>query len=173
MKRSIPIFILALMLSLASSTYAQKPTKLGHVDFAALYQLMPGMDSAQKQYQDYGQSLKTQMDAMQNEYESKMTDYQANSATMSDLIKKDKEKEILGLQERIQAFQQSAQESLAKKEQELTEPLITKARQAVKDVAKENGFTYIFNSAETLGNLIYWDGGEDVLPLVKKKLNLK
>jgi outer membrane protein len=161
------------MLSLTANTFAQKPVKLGHVDFAALYQLMPGMDSAQLKYQEYGQTLKAQMDAMQNEYESKLSDYQANSATMSDLIKKTKEKEILDLQERIQAFQQSAQESLAKKEQELTEPLITKARQAVKDVAKENGFTYVFNSAETLGNLIYWDGGEDILPLVKKKLNLK
>jgi outer membrane protein len=173
MKRSLPIFILVLMLSLTANTFAQKPVKLGHVDFAALYQLMPGMDSAQLKYQEYGQTLKAQMDAMQNEYESKLSDYQANSATMSDLIKKTKEKEILDLQERIQAFQQSAQESLAKKEQELTEPLITKARQAVKDVAKENGFTYVFNSAETLGNLIYWDGGEDILPLVKKKLNLK
>ncbi|MEI6575045.1 MAG: OmpH family outer membrane protein [Bacteroidota bacterium] len=173
MKRTIVIFSLAFLILFSANTFAQKPVKLGHIDFAALYQLMPGMDSAQKKYQEYGQSLKAQMDAMQGEYESKMSDYQASSATLSDLIKKTKEKEIVDLQERIQAFQQSAQESLQKKEQELTEPIINKARLAVKEVGKENGFTYIFNSAETLGNLIYFDGGEDVLPLVKKKLVLK
>ena len=92
---------------------------------------------------------------------------------MDDLIKKNKEKEILDLQERIQAFQASAQESLQKKEQELTQPIIDKARQAVKDVAKENGFTYILNTAEALGVVLFYDNGDDIMPLVKKKLNLK
>jgi outer membrane protein len=166
-------FVLVVVISGFTSLYAQKAVKLGHLDFAALYQIMPGMDSAQKKYQDYGKTLKLQLDAMQNEYDSKVNDYQATSATMDDLIKKNKEKEILDLQERIQAFQASAQESLQKKEQELTQPIIDKARQAVKDVAKENAFTYILNTAEALGVVLYFDSGDDIMPLVKKKLGLK
>jgi outer membrane protein len=162
------LFIAAFSLNLA----AQKPTKIGHIDFAGLYQLMPGMDSAQVKYQDYAKTLKAQLDAMQNEYETKLTDYQGNP-NMPDLIKKNKEKEILDLQQRIQDFQQSAQESLSKKEQELTAPIIEKAKKAVQEVAKENGFSYIMNSAEGLGNLLYFEGGEDILVMVKKKLGLK
>lgn len=173
MKRLSSVLLVALLIIAANSTFAQKPLKIGHIDFANLYSLMPGMDTAQAKYQEYGKMLKGQLDAMQNEYESKLTDYQANLASMSDLIKQTKEKEIMDLQERIQSFQNSAQESLAKKEQDLTQPIIEKAKKAVKDVAKENGFTYILNSAEALGNLIYFDGGEDILPLVKKKLGLK
>ncbi|MHC1708260.1 MAG: OmpH family outer membrane protein [Bacteroidales bacterium] len=165
--------VLVILLCGVTTVDAQKATKLGHIDFAALYQLMPGMDSAQKKYQDYAKTLKAQLDAMQNEYDGKVNDYQATSAMMDDLIKKNKEKEILDLQDRIQAFQASAQESLQKKEQELTQPIIDKARQAVKDVAKENAFTYILNTAEALGVVLYYDNGEDIMPMVKKKLNLK
>lgn len=172
MKKILGIIMVVLFCGY-TSVQAQKTVKLGHIDFAALYQAMPGMDSAQKKYQDYAKSLKSQLDAMQNEYDGKVNDYQANVATLSDLIKKTKEKEILDLQDRIQAFQSSAQESLQKKESELTQPIIDKARQAVKDAAKENGYTYILNTAEALGVVLYFDNGEDIMPIVKKKLNLK
>ena len=172
MKKIIAIVLVSLMFGY-SAVQAQKAVKIGHVDFATLYQAMPGMDSAQKKYQDYAKSLKSQLDAMQNEYDGKVSDYQANQATLSDLIKKTKEKEILDLQDRIQAFQSSAQESLQKKEQELTQPIIDKARQAVKDVAKENAYTYVLNTAEALGVVLYFDNGDDLMPLVKKKLGLK
>ena len=39
----------------------------------------------------------------------------------------------------------------------------------LRDVAKENGYTYIFDSA--VGVTLY-EGGDDILPLVKKKLGL-
>ncbi|MCX6271753.1 MAG: OmpH family outer membrane protein [Bacteroidetes bacterium] len=172
--KKITVVLFALILAIGSTSLkAQKSPKIGHIDFAELYGMMPGMDSAQKKYQDYAKSLKGQLDAMQNEYDGKVNDYQANQATLSDPIKKVKEKEILDLQERIQAFQSSAQESLQKKEQELTQPIIEKARQAVKDVAKENGYTYVLNTAEALGVVLYFDQGDDLMPLVKKKLGLK
>ncbi len=173
MKKLTSVFLLIFIVVASFNVSAQKAVKIGHIDFAGLYQLMPGMDSAQKKYQEYGKTLKQQMDAMQNEYETKVADYQANSATMSDLIKKTREKEIVDLQQRIQTFQQSAQEDLSKKEQELTNPIIEKAKKAVQEVAKEGGFSYVLNSSEGLGNLLYFEGGEDILVLVKKKLGLK
>jgi len=90
---------------------------------------------------------------------------------MSSIIKQTKEKEILDLQRRIQEFQQTAQEDLQNKENELTAPIIEKARNAVRDVAKENGYTFIFNSTE--GLLLYTEPADDIMALVKKKLGLK
>lgn len=53
---------------------------------------------------------------------------------------------------------------------QLVQPLIDKAKKAIEEVAKENGFTYIIDTSS--GALLY-SGGEDILPLVKKKLNLQ
>ncbi len=60
---------------------------------------------------------------------------------------------------------------IKKKEQELLTPLINKAREAINEVAKENGYKYIFDSS--LGVILFTDDTDDILPLVKKKLNIK
>ena len=93
-----------------------------------------------------------------------------NQSTYTDLVRQDKEAEIINLQQRIQAFQQSAQQSLQAKEQELLEPILTKARTAIEEVAEEGNFTYIFD--KSLGTILYAKESENVLPLVKKKLKL-
>ena len=71
---------------------------------------------------------------------------------------------------RIQDAQTKAQEDLNKQEEELLAPMVTKTNQAIKDVANENHFTYIFDSST--GMVLFYDNGEDIMPLVKKKLNI-
>jgi outer membrane protein len=97
-------------------------------------------------------------------------DYQSQSATMSDLIKQTKEKELQDLQGRIDAFQQKAQTDLQAKQAELVQPFIDKAKVAVKEVAKENKYTYILNSIEDV--VLYSETSDDIMPLVKKKLGI-
>ena len=54
-------------------------------------------------------------------------------------------------------------------EQSLLEPMIQRARTAIEEVGAEEGFTYIFDTST--GSTVY-NGGEDVLALVKAKLGL-
>lgn len=171
MKQVLKLFLVIFIAGIALQSNAQKPQKLGHIDFGQLYSQMPGLDSVRKEMETFTQQLQTQFQAMQTEYETKLTDYQNNQATMSSIIKQTKEKEIVDLQGRIQEFQQTAQEELQNKENELTAPIIEKARNAVKEVAKENGYTFIMNS--TGGLLLYTEPADDVMSLVKKKLGLK
>jgi outer membrane protein len=49
-------------------------------------------------------------------------------------------------------------------------PIIDKAKKAIEDVAKENGYTYIFDSS--VGVLLYYENSDDIMTLVKKKLGL-
>ena len=61
--------------------------------------------------------------------------------------------------------------SLQEKEKELLQPIIDRAKQAIAEVAKENGYTYIFDTSA--GTLLYQQDSDDILALVKKKLGLK
>jgi len=171
MKNVLKFFLIIAIAVSAMQVSAQKAQKLGHINFAQLYEMMPGQDSIKTAFNAYQEQLQSQFQAMQTEYETKLTDYQNNQASMSNIIKQTKEKEILDLQRRIQEFQQTAQDDLQAKESELTAPIIEKARNAVKDVAKEAGYTFIFNSTE--GLLLYTETADDIMPLVKKKLGLK
>lgn len=171
MKHLLRSVIVLASFAFAFNASAQSAPKFGHIDFAKLYSMMPGQDSVKAVFENYQKSLASQFEAMQTELQNKYNDYQTNLSTMSDIIKQTKEKEIQDLQMRMEAFQQQAQIDLQKKESDLTAPMIEKARIAVEDVAKVNGYTYVFNAAE--GLLLYAEPSEDMMPLVKKKLGIQ
>jgi outer membrane protein len=170
MKNSLKVLAIVLLIAAAANANAQKATKIGHVEFNKILELMPGQDTVKVVMEGYVKSLQGELQTMQSELEMKGVDYQKNVATMSSIIKSTKEKEITDLQARIEAFQQSAQQDLSNKQTELITPFVNKAKQAIKEVAKEGNFAYILNAVEDL--LLYSEGGEDVTPLVKKKLGI-
>jgi outer membrane protein len=76
------------------------------------------------------------------------------------------------LNNRIQEFQTNAQTQFQDKQAELFQPVYTKADRAIKAVGKENGFFYIFNTAQ--GDPLYFDETKstDITALVKAKLKI-
>jgi outer membrane protein len=144
--------------------------KFGHVNFAELYKQVPGRDVAEAEYEKYYMEIKQQVEAMENELQQKKMEFDANSANMTSLIKTAKQRELEDLYARYQEFGASVSADLQAKEVELSEPLIAKARKAVEDVAKEHGFTYIFNSSD--GLVLYATPSDDVMELALKKLGV-
>jgi outer membrane protein len=171
MKKISKAFLVVVLMSLAFTTTAQKAQKIGHVDFPALIQAMPGQDSINKAYEAYARGLENQLSTMQAELENKQMDYEANKATMSNIIRQTKERELQDLYNRLMEFQQTAQSDLGEYEGQLLDPLVEKARKAVNEVAKENGYTYILNTAQ--GMVLYSESGDDITPLVKEKLGIE
>lgn len=163
--------VIALIIGCSFASQAQNTIKVGHIDFNSLLAAMPGIDSVKIKLQKYQQTLSDQMDAMKAEFESKYQDYQSQANSMSDLIKQTKEKELSDLQARIDAFQQKANQDLQAKQQELVQPFIEKAKSAVKEVAKENKYTYILNAIEDV--VLYSEPSDDLMPLAKKKLGIQ
>ncbi|MCK5775245.1 MAG: OmpH family outer membrane protein [Bacteroidales bacterium] len=168
MKNLIKLFVVVLTLGLALNIQAQT-AKIGHLNFQELMSVMPGQEEINTALETHVAGLEAQLQAMNSEYETKVTDYQATQATMSEIIRQTKEKEIIDLQQRIEAFNQQAQYEIQNKQLELTQPLIKKAQDAINAVAQENGFTYIINANE---QILLYSNGTDILPLVKTKLGL-
>jgi len=162
------ITFLVLLSALTLSTIAQN--KFGYIDSQKLLMLMPERKTAEAEVQEFAKSLEAQLGSMTAEYQQSVQEYQANETTYTDLVKQDKVAEITSLEQRIQAFQQNAQQSLQTKEQELLEPILGKARKAIEDVATEGNYTYIFD--KSIGSILYAKESENVLALVKKKLGL-
>lgn len=166
MKKLISIVLTAFV---GIPVFSQKAIKIGHINSTELLSAMPERPKIQKELEDYAKQLQQQLEAMQIEWQTKMQDFKAKEAEMTELVKNTKIKEITDLENRIQEFQQTAEEDLRKKEMQLMQPLIDKAKKAIEEVAKENGFTYVIDEAT---GVLLFSGGEDILPLVKKKLGL-
>ena len=164
--KKILIFTIIALFSINS--YSQN--KFGYIDSQELLLLMPERKTAEEEVQTFAKSLESQLQAMTAEYQQSVQEYQANEATYTDLVKQDKVTEITGLEQRIQSFQQNAQQALQSKEQELLEPILQKARKAIEDVASEGDYTYIFD--KSVGSILYVKESENILDKVKKKLKL-
>ena len=161
------LVLLTLTLGIGASVFAQK---FGHIDTNELMQLLPERSSAEAQVKALREELNNTLETMTAEYQAKVAEYQKGQATMTNSVKELKVREIGELEQRIQAFQVRAQEDLQAKESELLSPMIEKARKAIEEVGRENGFTYIFDVSS--GATVY-SNGEDVMPLVKQKLGIE
>ena len=164
---------ITLLLSIALLTVVgakAQTAKFGHVNSAELLAAMPEVKEADKKLQDFATTLENQLKTMTNEYQTKVQSYQSQQASMADPIKDAKIKEITDLEQRIQEFQQTAQESVSKKKDELYSPILKKAEDAIVELAKEKGYAYVFDTSA--GGVIYAQPSDDLMDQVKKKLNI-
>jgi outer membrane protein len=132
--------------------------------------VLPGRKAAETKMQDFAKTLDDRLKAMGAEYQQKVADAQAGAADMTQTEKDIVVEEIQSLEQRIQAAQEKAQEDLAKQEEELLRPMVTETNAAIKKVAEANNFVYIFDVST--GFVLYFDKGEDILPLVKAELKI-
>ena len=140
------LFAVVLTMGVSCGVNAQS-VKVGHVDSASIMEIMPERTQLEQELQTYAAELQSEIQAMYAEYQSKAQDYQANEATMSNLIRQSKEKEIVDLEKRIQEFQSNAEIAMQNKQVELLNPIIEKVQNAVNAVGQEQGFTYILDKS--------------------------
>jgi len=164
------IALAAIVLLNISFLNAQKTPKFGHINSNELLSLMPERTAAAAKIDTFTKEIEKQMKELMAEYQGKYEKFERDAPNLPEILKKDRLEEIKNLENRIRNFQQDAQASLEQKEQELIEPILTKAKKAIEEVAKENGYTYIFDTS--VGAVLYWEESDNVLNLVKKKLKI-
>ena len=147
---------------------AQK-AKFGHVDYAGIIAAMPETDSAQVAVKQLKADLEAEAAVMQQEFQTKYEDFSQKQATYSPAVAKVKQKELEDMYERMQAFAEGAQSQIQAKQVELLEPVQNKVLGAIKEVAKAESYTYIFD----VSTIAYsWDS-TDLTEKVKAKLGIK
>ena len=168
MKKTLILFAVCLF-AFGGNALAQKNIKLGHINSQELLQIMPGRDTAKTILEKEAADIESTLKTMQSELENKTNEYMQKQNEWTELIRNTRRSEIQDMQSRIQAFYENAQKQLQEREAELTKPIVDRAKKAIEDVAREGGYTYIFDGA----GLLYSQDSEDVMPQVKKKLGLK
>ncbi|RLD46492.1 MAG: hypothetical protein DRI86_03005 [Bacteroidetes bacterium] len=167
------IKILAVLVVLMFSVFtvqAQK-TKVGVVNIGEILVLMPEYDSLQVAYKAKYESIQRDLQMMVAEYQQKAKELEMTRAQNTNIINSALEEGLVDLQKRIERIQQGAPAELDAFEQEQINPLLDRIRTAIKEVAKENGYSHIINNSQE--QVIYFEESSDILPLVKNKMGLK
>lgn len=161
--------LVAIVFALTTITTQVSAQKIAHLRVDSLLSLMPEAKKAETMAQEFLKQFEKEIASMNTEFQTKYSDYMANQATYSDLIRKNKEEELQMLQQRIEAFKEQAQQEYQNKNAELSRPIYDKAKKGIEAVAKENGYKYVLDTSS--GVVLYSEASDDILMLVKKKLD--
>lgn len=162
---SLLVLVIALF-SVAGKAGAQH--KIGYIDLQQLISLMPEYKQAGEMLDEYEKAL------LQNAKEIREAYLQADSIFTNGThdTGTHNQENLRRLREAyLKAAQfgpEQAQKMRKEKEQEIMEPVRRKAIQTIRAVAKEKGITYVLNTEQ----LVSFPPGDDLLPLVAKKLKL-
>ncbi len=169
MKKVIKLALATVFMLGTTSLFAQK---FGQINMQEVVMLMPETAQMQTNIETFVQDLQNNMETIQVELNTKIQDYQKNSATMAESVRQLKEKELNDLQQRLSEFQQVAQQDIAAKQNELLQPILKKAQDAVKKVAEAGAYTGVFDIA--IGALAYSNPTTliDITPEVKAELGI-
>ncbi|MGC9150348.1 MAG: OmpH family outer membrane protein [Microbacter sp.] len=162
--------ILVLILLLAPVTlFAQY--KFGELNTQDIYNAMPEKAKIEKTLQDLANTYQTQLTQMRDEYNRRVKQFVDQRDSMPPAIQQARQSEIADMEQRISTLNETAQNDLQKKQQELIQPVVDKIKKAIDDVGQENGFTYIFD-LQVPAIVYHSDQTVDVTPLVLKKLGI-
>jgi outer membrane protein len=162
------ILIAAILVLSSGAAMAQKT---GYISVDQVVGIMPEVakiDSLVSKYQQ--DSLNPQLAYLIQEYNRKDTMVNTkDSVKLTVAVRKKVRQEMADIEYQVQNWQQYVQNTLQAKQNELLEPVYRKVYGALQQVAKDNGYTYVYNrEAVLLG-----PAGDDLMPLVAKRLNLK
>jgi len=169
MKKLFKVALVAICI-LSMGSFANAQQKIGYVNFDQVVQLMPELKTVRVQMDAFQKPLMESMTGLQKEHDDKIKAFQAKQATMTESQRSLAGAEITDLEKRMQDFQTKAQQDVEAKTNEYLKPITDKVRAAITAVAKEKGFTYVINSAQT--ELLVSPETDDLLNAVKAKLNL-
>jgi len=167
MKKFFTVTLFALCLIAATEIQAQ--SKIGYISSQELVSVMPETKKADSTLQDYRNVLVQFATEKQNAFYAAVEKYNKDSATFSASVKTVKRNELTKMGQELSGEEERIQQQLQQRQQELLGPINKKAYEAVQSIAKENGYGYVFEKEA----LLVAPPGDDILPLVAKKLNIK
>ena len=112
-------------------------SKIGTIDAEYIITKMPEISNVNDGVKAYNESLQTDVEQAIKAYEGLIKNYQDSTAIFTEDIKKQRENQILGLENEIKQFRQRSQVMIQMKRNELTQPLYQKIDAAMQEVIKE------------------------------------
>ena len=133
---------LALM-GLSSLALAADAVKIGVVDLQKIIQTSPKIQSIQQGLEQRFRPRRDTLMATEKDLKAKIDSFKKDSVVMSATQRKDKEREIVAMQQKFELDGQKYQQELSSAHNEAMEDFYTKVRSAIAVVAKKDSYSMI------------------------------
>ncbi|MFZ9387699.1 MAG: OmpH family outer membrane protein [Chitinophagaceae bacterium] len=165
MKKLFSVFVLVVGLTIAGNAQ----TKIGYISIDNMVRLMPEtgrIDSLLEQYQ--ADSINPQYAQIVSLYQYKDSVYR-DSLKTPPAVRKQIEQELPTLIYQIQNWQAIVNQAMEAKQNEFLAPIYNRVYDAIKQVAKEKGYSHVINKE----SLLVAPDGDDMITAVAAKLKVQ
>jgi outer membrane protein len=169
MKHFVTLALIIVTGILGTTNTSQAQSKIGYISADEIIALMPEAARVDTQLNQYQQSLYQNAQDKQAELNDAVAKFYKDSATMTASLKEVKRRDLQSKVQELSGEEQRIQNLFEQKRQELSAPIQRKLQGAIQDVAKENGYTYVFPREA----LLVMPPSDDISTLVRRKLGLK
>lgn len=169
MNKMLKIAAIALFLTvgLASSLTAQK---FGYVNSALILAELPAVRAAEADLEALQKQLRKRGQDMVQQFQADVAalEEQVGKGELSPQQQQTEAGKLEKRQQEIGAMEQQMVQDLQDKRTKLLEPIYDSVNEAIEEVAKENGYTFVFDQQV----LLYAIESEDLTAAVKAKLGM-
>ena len=148
---------------------ATAQTKIGYISTQDLISVMPETVKADSNLRQFNTALYNQAREKEESLNNAIEKFNKDSATYTAAVKEVKRADLQKAYQELTGEDQRIQGMLEQKRNELVAPIQKKALETIQAVAKENGYSHVFERDA----LLVAPPGDDILPLVAKKMNIK
>ncbi len=164
-------FLLLVSVPLSKALLAQQP-KIGYVDVERLKVEYKEFQDAQERFNRQLAIWQSQADTMQKEVAVLQDELERQGSLLTEAKRKEKQQQIIAKQKQYQEFATKIlgpEGEAARRERELSKPLIDKINAVIQLVAIRDGYSLILDSSG--GNVLYAKEDMDLTAVILEELN--
>ena len=167
------IIIFSILFIASSISFAQ--LKIGYIDSDAIMDNLPDVQDARQKLDAMIQEWQTELNKMENEWKTKYDDYEKRKLIMTDQTRAETEAALVQLETQIAQFREKkfgTNGELFQKQDELMKPVQNKIFTALKELAEEEDYDYVFDRSGDI-MILFAKEQYDLTSKILDKLKLK
>ena len=159
---------LGLVAILTMSNQTQAQNKMAYVSVEEVVQLMPEYKKAMSDMAQFDSALQINYAETVREFNRQDSLFKADSTKWSSAIRTANREKMKKLLFELQGFEQSYQQQMQQRQEELMTPVAQKANDLIREVAKTGGYAYVFRKEA----LLVQPDADDLMPAIRKRLGV-
>jgi outer membrane protein len=133
--------------ALAAPLAAQGPQKFAYIDTRRVIAEAPGAAEAQATFDQEMQAFQTELQTLETELQTMIDDYERQQVTLSPEARRERQQAILTKQTDYQQRAQQMEQSAARRQAELVEPIMARIQTVLSEIQRTEGCAIIFDAA--------------------------
>jgi outer membrane protein len=152
----------------AAPSLAQAPLKVGFINSQFLLDQAPGAAQAAQQFDQELGAMRSQLQPMATELDSLISQFEAQSLTLSEDARRQRQQTIVQKQGQLQQAAQAMEQQAEQRRNELVQPIMDRISRTIEALRVEGSYHIIFDVAA--GSIIAADPALDLTQEVLRRL---